>query len=331
MATVLITPEVMREQEAPYVERLKAEGFEIRYPANPTFARGLSSEDETLAELHGVAAVLAGGEIYTPRVLAEAESLRVIARAGVGYDRVDIPAATANRVVVTVTPTANHEAVAEHTLALLLACAKAIAFNDKVTRSGGWQLWVNRALRQRTFGLVGLGRIGQSTAVRAGAFGMRLLAADPAANVGWANEHGIEIVDMDVLLAQSDYVSLHCPFNEQTRGVFDRALFGKMKRGCVLINTARGQLVNEDDLLDALTSGQLAAAGLDVFAQEPTTAEHPLFALDNVVVSQHLAGTDEVSVEAMGLEAAQCIITLRKGGWPDGAVINEDLRGRWSW
>lgn len=331
MPTVLITPEAMREQPAPYVDLLRAAGFEIRYPRNPQFARGLGGPAEVIAELQQVDAVIASGEPYTEEVLAALPRLRVIARAGVGYDRVDVPAATRHKVAVTITPTSNHEAVAELALALLFAAAKTLIVNDRQVRTGSWPRKLLRPVRGQTLGILGLGRIGRSTAVRAAALGMKVLATEAQPDRAFVQAQGIELVDFDTLLARSDYLSIHCPLTPETQGLFNRDVFARMKSGSVLINTARGKLVVEADLLEALRNGPLAAACLDVFEQEPPAADNPLFALDNVVLSPHLAGTDEMSLVGMGVEAAECIARLHRGEWPEGAVVNDQLRDGWQW
>jgi phosphoglycerate dehydrogenase-like enzyme len=328
---VLITPEAMREVEAPYVDLCREAGFEVRYPKNPHLARGLCGEQEAVAELQGVSAVLAGGDIYSESILSALPDLKVIARVGVGYDRVDIGAATARGIPVTITPTSNHEAVAELALALLFAVTKSIVANDKLVRSGKWPRMLLTPLRGRTFGVFGLGRIGRSTAVRAAALGMDVLATEIHPDEDFAREHGVRLVDFDTLLAASDYLSIHCPLTEETRGLFDAQVFAKMKPGSVLINTSRGKLVVESDLHEALQSGRLSGAGLDVYEQEPPSPDNPLFRLDNVVASPHLAGTDESSLVGMGVEAASCVVKLSRGEWPDGAVVNDELRDGWKW
>jgi phosphoglycerate dehydrogenase-like enzyme len=217
------------------------------------------------------------------------------------------------------------------TMALLLATAKSIVAHDKAVRAGHWPRGLLRPIRGKTLGIFGLGRIGRSTAVRGKALRMNVIATEKYPPEDFVREHGIELVEFDDLLARSDYLSIHCPLNEETRGLFNRDVFAKMKRGSVLINTARGLLVNEADLLEALRSGQLRAAGLDVFEQEPPSTGNPLFQLDNVVCSPHLAGNDEESMVAMGCEAADCILKLYRGEWPTGAVVNDELADGWSW
>jgi len=331
MPSVLIFPEAYYKTEAPYVQMFQDAGFEIRYPEDPTFTRGLHSEEETIEVIAGVDATVAGGEHYTPRVIESLPQLKVIARAGVGFDRVDVESATSHQVAVTVTPTSNHESVAELTLALLFAVTKKIVVNDRAVRGGAWPTDLLMPIRGQTFGILGLGRIGRSTAVRARALGMDVLACEKFPQQDFVQEQGIELVDFEQLLQRSDFVSIHCPLNDETRGMMNRDAFALMKDRAILLNTARGGVVAEADLVEALQEGIIHAAGLDVFEVEPTSAENPLFELDNVVVSPHKAGTDEKSSEGMGVEAADCIIKLSRGEWPEGAVVNDQLREGWSW
>ena len=300
MPVALITPESVLHIRGPWVEILERAGFTIAYPEEPTFTRGLCSAAETIRVLKPASAVIAGGEYFTPEILAGLPNLRVIARAGVGYDRVDVPESTKRKIAVTITPTANHEGVAEQAFALIFAFAKNVVVNDHRTRTGQWSLGTTRPLRGNTLGLVGLGRIGRSTALRGRAMGMHVLAAETYPNREFARQHGVELVNLDTLLARSDYVSLHCPHNAETHHLFNAKTFAKMKAGSVLINTSRGKLVCEQDLLAALKSGHLAGAGLDVFEHEPAGSDNPLFALPNVIVSPHLGGADKLSQDNSG-------------------------------
>ncbi len=331
MPVVLFTPEALVNVRGPWVSVLEQAGLTIAYPEDPTFTRGLCGPDETVRVLSPASAVIAGGEYFTPEVLARLPKLRVIARAGVGYDRVDVPAATSRKIPVTITPTSNHEGVAEQAFALIFAVAKGVVVNDARTRAGQWSSGFTAPLRGATLGLFGLGRTGRSTAIRGRAMGMTVIASETYPDLDFARQHGVELVDFDTLLARSDYLSLHCPHNAQTDRMFNRDVFSRMKRGSVLINTARGRIVVEADLLAALQQGHLAGAGLDVFENEPAKADNPLFALKNVVVSPHLAGADRLSQENMAIEAAQCIAKLYRGDWPAGAVINDELRASWKW
>ncbi len=280
----------------------------------------------------GVNALLAGGEHLTAKVFAAVPELRVVARAGVGFDRVDVPAATKHKVVVTITPTANHAAVAEHTLALMFGVARGVALNDRVLRSGQWIRRTLKPVRGRTIGIVGLGRIGRSTAKRCVGLEMKVIAHELYPDKEFVKQHGIELVDFQTLLARSDFVSLHCPLNDETRGLMNAAAFGRMKPGSVFLNTARGGLVVEADLIAALQSGHLGGAGLDVFEQEPTDPGNPLFKMDNVVVCPHLGGGDVQSIADMGAEAARSIVSLYRGQWPpEAAVLDGSLKEGWRW
>jgi D-3-phosphoglycerate dehydrogenase / 2-oxoglutarate reductase len=325
MARVLITTEALRELPGPHLDRLAAAGHEVSYPEQVV----LLTEDDTLREMQGFDAAIAGSEPYTDRVLAElAPRLRVISRNGVGYDQIDVAAATVRNIAVTITPAGNHGAVAEHAFALMLAVARRIVTGAVDTKAGHWRRRLAFIpLRGSTLGIVGLGRIGCSVATRAKAFGMRVIACDQFPNRKFAQECGIELVELDEILAQSDFITLHAPSTPETRDLINRQSLARMKPGSVLINTARGGLVNEADLYDALKSGHLAGAGLDVLKVEPPAADHPLLSLDNVIVTPHLAAFDTQAREDMATGAAQNIIDLLAGRWPEGSVVNPEVRG----
>lgn len=179
-------------------------------------------------------------------------------------------------------------------------------------------------------GIVGLGRIGRSVAVRAAGFGVRILAFDTLPDMDFIRKHRIELVDLNTLLAQSEFVTLHVPLSDETRGLINRETLGRMRRGSVLINTARGGLVVEKDLLESLKSGHLAGAGLDVFEKEPATG-NPLLDLPNVIASPHVAGVDTQSVAEMAGLAVQHILDLKRGVWPAACVVNPAVRHGWKW
>ena len=329
MSVVMIEPEAFWQKPGPFVDLLQAAGHEIRYADEATFSRGRHAEDDTIRQLAGCAATIAGGVHYTPGVMDQLPELKVIARCGVGYDRVDVAAATERGKVLTITPYSNHESVAELAFALILSCAKRLAFNDRNMRQGGWPNQLTKPIRGQTLGLIGLGRIGRSTAVRGVAMGMKVVARELYPDQEFVEQHGIELVSRDELLSQSDYVSLHCPLNDETHGMCDTAFFAEMKPGATLINTSRGGLVQESALIAALNSGHLRAAGLDVFEQEPTPVDNPLRSHDQVVMSPHVAGTDEMSMEGMGVECAQNIIALLNGEWPEASIVNREVRELW--
>ena len=240
----------------------------------------------------------------TADLLAMAPRLRAIARTGVGYDLIDLAAASSHRVAVTITPGTNQESVAEQTLALILALARRIVPNDRVIHVGGWDRTLVAPVRGMTLGLIGMGRIGRAVAMRAQAFRMRVVAFDTMLDADFDRQHGIERMPVDELLACSDMVSLHLPLTDATRGMVDRQFLARMRPGSYLINTSRGGLVVETDLRDALASGHLAGAGLDVLNHEPPEPGNPLLGLPNVVISPHIAGTDLRSMADMAEMAA---------------------------
>ncbi len=327
MPKVLIAPTAFYRVPGPYVTLLQQAGFEVVYPPAPD----PRTDADTLACLQGVSAIIAGGEFLHEKVLSQLPDLRVIARAGVGYDRVDIPAATKHNIAVTITPNANHESVAEHALGLLLALSRNIVGHHQDVLVRDWSRRPMVPLRGKTLGLVGLGRIGRSVAVRAQAFRLRVIAHDQFVNPELAKQLGVELVDMPTLFAHSDYISLHAPMNETTAGLINRKTLTQMKRGSFLINTARGGLVVEADLCEALQSGHLAGAALDVFEEEPTPATNPLLKQRNLIVTPHLASGDYQSMEDMGTESATNIISLYQGKWPEGAVVNDAIRSTFRW
>lgn len=326
MAKVLITPATLAGVGGLYLDLLREAGFEVVFP--PT-AKQLT-EAELLAQLDGVTATVAGSEPYTPRVLAAHPQLRVVARAGVGYDAVDLAAATARGVAVAIAPGTNQDAVAEHTFALILALAKNLIAQHQGTVAGKWPRQANLPLRHRTLGILGLGRIGKAVAVRGQAFGMRLLVHEPLPDKDFVAQHGITLASLDRLFAEADYLTLHVPLTPESKHLINRKTLATMKKTAFLINTARGGLVCEADLLEALRQRTIAGAGLDVFEEEPP-GESPLFALDNVVMTPHAAGVDLQSRDDMAVSAAKAIIALSRGDWPAEQIVNQEVRSKFRW
>jgi phosphoglycerate dehydrogenase-like enzyme len=326
MRKCLITPATLHHADGPYLRLLREAGFECVFPPRATQL----TEEELMQQLGEAAATLAGSEPYTRRVLESHPALRAIARAGVGYDAVDVAAATDRGVAVCIAPGTNQDAVAEHTFALILALAKGLIGQHHGTRTGQWPRHANLPLRGRTLGIVGLGRIGKAVAVRAAAFGMRLLSFEPYPDLRFAEQYRITLVSLERLLAESDYVSLHVPLTPDSRHLISRKTLAQMKPTAFLVNTSRGGLVNEADLLEALRSRRLAGAALDVFEQEPPPPG-PLLELDNVVLTPHTAGVDLQSRDDMALSAARAIVALSRGQWPAEQVVNPQVRERFRW
>jgi phosphoglycerate dehydrogenase-like enzyme len=327
MATVLIAPTTLKNLGGPFLDLLRQAGFDLAYPPQ----NHQLNEDELLEQLQGVSATLAGSEPYTRRVLAARPALRVIARAGVGYDAVDLAAATDHGVAVAIAPGTNQDAVAEHTFTLILALAKNLVPQHAGVKAGAWPRGTNLPLRGRVLGIAGLGRIGKAVALRGLAFGMPVLAFEPVPDRAFVAAHGVTLVPFERLLAESDFLTLHLPLTPESRHLIDRRTLARMKPTAFLINTARGGLVCEADLVEALRARRLAGAALDVFEEEPPAADNPLFALDNVVLTPHAAGVDLQSRDDMALSAAQAIVALSRGEWPAEQVVNAEVRGRFRW
>src|SRR5215467_4294478 len=226
----------------------------------------------------------------TKEVLDKAPKLRVIGRAGVGVDNVDLDAATAAGVLVMNTPGGNAISVAEHTLALMLAMARHIPRADSSTRGGKWEKkkFLGNELRGKTLGIVGLGSIGREVVKRARAFEMRVVAHDPYVTPAIADDLGVELLDLPAVYAQADYLSLHVAATPETHGMLNRAAFAQMKEGVRIVNCARGELVDEAALIEALASGKVADVSLDVFSVEPPPAGFPLFASQGVLATPHI-------------------------------------------
>ena len=326
MAKVLIAPAPLAGIQGPYFTTLREAGFELIYPPH---AHQLT-EDELLHILKDISACVAGSEPYTRRVLDANPQLRVIARAGVGYDAVDVQAATDHGVAVCIAPGTNQDAVAEHTFTLILALAKDLINQHLGTRGGRWPRRSNLPLRGRTLGIVGLGRIGKAVAIRGACFGMPMLAYEPYPDMAFVKQYGITLMPLDQLLRESDYVTLHIPLTAESRNLIDKRRLALMKPTAFLINTARGGLVNEADLLEALQARKLAGAALDVFEREPPPIT-TLLEMENVVLTPHAAGVDLQSRDDMAKSAAQAIVALSRGQWPAEQVMNPEVRERFRW
>jgi glyoxylate reductase len=285
-------------------------------------ARTLRKE-ELVAWLSGVDAVIAAEERYESMVLDEAPRLRMIARDGVGLDSIDLEAATARGVVVTNAPVV-HESVADLAFGLLLAVARKIVTGNAGMRAGQWEQrerYLAPDVHGMCLGVVGFGAIGKAVARRAAGFSMRVIACDVRPDRRAAEELGVELVDLDTLLASADAISVHVPLSDQTRGLIDEKALGRMKPGAFLVNTSRGQVVREDALYRALKNGSLAGAGLDVLSDEPPSARHPLFELENVVVTPHV-GSDTIGTFQRVFETAVSDIALFFGGKQPAHVVN---------
>ena len=317
---MLVTPTSYGKNDARLKTELEAEVGEVIY--NPT-GKPLTSE-EVARLLPGVDGYIAGLDDIDSNALETADRLKVIARYGVGVDNVDLTTAKEKGIVVTNTPGANSVSVAELALGLMLALARRIPEAVEAVHQGKWPRYAGISVEGKTVGILGLGSIGKQLARRLCGFDCRILAFDPFADMPFAQEHHIELVAMDALLAQADFVSLHVPLLPETRCLVDDAFLNKMKRGSFLINTSRGEVIDEDALLRALQSGQLKGVALDAFTVEPPDPKNPLLALPQVITTPHLGAQTDGATSNMGwLALHDCLAVLKneepafRVAWPD--------------
>lgn len=327
MPRCLVTPTLIRNIPGPYSDILLQGGFEVVYPPE---GYDTIQKENLVKILDGVDAILASVEPLTREVLAGSR-LRAIARMGVGYDAIDIPAATDLGIAVTITPGTLEQSVAEHTVALMLAVTRGIVQRDREVRSGNWSRVPFPRVAGRTFGIVGLGRIGRAVVPKVQGLGMKVVAFDPFADQQYAAASGVTLMSLSELLQMSDVVSLHPPTTPETINLVNRQTLAQMKPGAVLVNTARGAVLDEEALCEALDRGQLFGAALDVFKTEPLPTMSPLLKYDNVVLCTHMGGMDHDSAIATSSLAAQCIVDLYHNRWPEACVVNRPLRERWKW
>jgi D-3-phosphoglycerate dehydrogenase len=264
-------------------------------------------------------------------LMAACARLKVVGRHGAGLDIVDIPAATRLGVAVVHAPGANSQAVAEHALMLMLMCAKRAVEVDKWTRAGDWRARgdaANTELAGKTLGIVGIGNIGRRVAKFTGALGMRVLAYDKYVPDDEVRRRGAEpVASLEALLPQVDVLTCHTPLTDETRAMVNERTLGLMKRGAILVNTSRGPVQDERALFKALVTGQLAAAGIDVFEEEPTPLDNPILNLPNVVVSPHVAGVTREATRQVSVQVAGEMLRVLRGERPE-VLANPDVAGR---
>ncbi|HKA45873.1 MAG TPA: C-terminal binding protein [Burkholderiales bacterium] len=265
----------------------------------------------------------------TAEVMAKMPRCKIIARYGIGVDTIDLEAATRAGIIVTNNPTYCIEEVAEHTMALLLACARKIAFYDRLVRGGGWEVPPGKPmfrLAGTTLGLVGFGNIARQVAVRAAAFGMRVLYADPYVQAGQFSEPGTKM-ELHEMLQQSDFVSVHPPLMPQTRKMIGDEAFALMKPTAFLINCSRGPIVDTEALVRALDAGKIAGAALDTTDPEPLPNPHPLRGRENVIINPHAAWYSEKAMVGLQAGAPSEVRRVLSGEWPVN-VVNRAVKGK---
>jgi D-3-phosphoglycerate dehydrogenase len=280
----------------------KDRGVEVEF--QPALGKDKEKLAETINGFDGLA--IRSATKVTAKILERAQSLKVIGRAGIGVDNVDIPAATARGIIVMNTPFGNSITTAEHAITLMLSLARQIPEADASTRAGKWEKnkFLGVEIFGKTLGIIGCGNIGSIVADRAIGLRMKVIAYDPYLSAERALDLGVEKIELDELLRRADFITLHTPLTDKTRNVINRESLSLMKKGVRLINCARGELIDEAALFEALTSGHVAGAALDVFVEEPATSS-PLFALPNVVCTPHLGASTTEAQENVALQVAE--------------------------
>lgn len=274
------------------------------------------------AKIPGYSAVLVRSAVrITAAVIAAADALQVIGRAGIGVDNIDVPAATSKGILVMNTPDANATTTAELTFAHILSLSRSLPEADRSVRSGKWERsrFMGAELANKTLGVIGYGNIGRIVASRARAFKMKVIAFDPFVTQDVFDKDGVAPVDVDTLVKTSDYITMHCPVNDKTRNILNAERIGMMKTAARIINVARGGLIDEQALYEALKAKKIAGAALDVFEKEPPGTS-PLFDLDNVVFTPHLGASTDEAQTAAGLELARQIAIYLQTGEPINAI-----------
>jgi len=323
MQKVLITSRLFGRTTPEAYELLKREGIEFKREQDH---QGDWSEEEIIAALEGYQGMILGAdEPMTRKVLSALPRLKVLSRHGVGFDNIDIAAATERGIVVAITAGANDDAVADLTMGLIISVARSIPYFDRFIRRGEfWKRKPGNDVYGKTLGLVGMGRIGKSVARRAWGFDMKILAYDLVKDENYAARYGIEYLPLEQVLERSDFVSIHLPSSAQTAKFIGEREFKRMKPSAYFINTSRGSVVDEAALIRALKEGWIAGAGLDVFENEPPAQDHPLFALEHVVLTPHVGGASLAAMRAMSLDSATNAIRVLRGE-PPSAVVNPEV------
>ncbi len=286
-----------------------------------------NTEDELIAGAKEADIILGGGRLFTRRVLEALPRCRAIITYSVGFDGIDVDAATENGIIVVNNPACEWcvEEVSNHAITLLLACAKKLTIINDLTKKGQWAearkaLLPMGSIFGQTLGIIGCGNIGRLTAKKAQCFGLRVLGDDPYVDKSLASGYGITLVSLAKLLRESDYISLHTPLDKQTRHLVGEAEFKQMKPTAFVINTARGGIIDEGALIQALLDKRIAGAGLDVLEKEPAAPDNPLLKMDNVITMAHTASFSDEALAQQAINPAQEAARILNGFWPRNPV-----------
>ena len=316
---ILLTTTSFQDTPGGHHDALSATGWEL------VTARGPLTEADTLALVGEVDGYICGDDAITRRVLEKARPrLKVLSKYGIGVDKIDVESCTEFGIPLLFTPGVNHTTVAEHAFLLLLALEKNLLFHTDSVRGGGWKRQTGHELLDKTIGIVGMGRIGKEVALRAKAFGMRPIGYDVFWDEAFAAAHGIaRAASLDELFVAADYVSLHSNLTPETRDLVRAETIAKMKPGVIVINCARGEIVNTADMAAALKGGHVRGYGTDVLDAEPPPADHPLTKLPNCLVTPHVGSRTHESVQRQAMAAVTNLIRARRGEQPLAQVNPE--------
>ena len=318
MIRILLTTTSYQDTPGPHHDLLASSGAEI------VCARGPLSEKSMLEYAGDYDAFLCGDDVISQAVIQKAlPRLKIIAKYGIGVDKIDVDYATDQGIPVAFTPGVNHTTVAEHCFMLMLALSKKLIEHVEWTKQGLWKRETGNEIAGKTLGIIGLGRIGREMAIRAKAFGMKVLAQDIYWPEAFAEEHHItRIENLDRLFSDSDFISLHTNLTAETQGLINSAAIRKMKNSAVLINCGRGELVHVDDILAALRDNTLGGYGADVLDVEPANADHPLLSAPNCLITPHIGSRTHESVIRQATKATENLLMLLRGESPHAQVNN---------
>jgi D-3-phosphoglycerate dehydrogenase / 2-oxoglutarate reductase len=319
MTRVLLTTTSFQDTPGAHHQLLESAGFEI------VRERGPLSEARMLELAGSFDAFLCGDDAITQAVIDKSlPRLKIISKYGIGVDKIDVKYATAKKIPVLFTPGVNHTTVAEHTFLLLLALEQNFLYGVDASRKGEWKRKTGHEVLGKTIGIIGLGRIGKEVVIRARAFGMETIAFDVYWDEAFAKQHGVRrAANLDEIFAVSDYISLHTNLTPETRDLVGAKNIAKMKKGVLILNCARGEIVNTADMVEALKSGQVGGYGTDVLDEEPPKPDHPLLHLPTCIVTPHIASRTYESVERQALASVQNLIKAAKGEKPIAQVNPE--------
>lgn len=318
LVTLTFSPEIIPGFDE-IMKKLTDSGFEV--VIDPRYRK--LEKEELIKALDGCYGHIVTSEEMTAEVMDSCPTLKVISRMGIGYDTVDINAATERGIAVTITPGANAEPVAEHTMALMMSMTRHIVNIDRLGREGVWHTYFGTSMWRKTLGIIGMGNIGRLLAKLVSGFDMKVIAYDPFERPDWQEQYGFQYVSFEELIRESDFISIHVPLNNETKDMISEKEIAAMKPGVQIVNCARGGILNEKALYEGLKSGKVAGAALDVFDHEPIHMDDPLLTLDNMVLSTHTAG---MTYEGRGIvidRAVQNVIDISKGERPFGTVNKE--------